>query len=416
MSAVASTSKAVALPPSPPAPACILRGHTAQISVLHFSKHGRLLFSGDIQGHVAVWDLTIFRPRLFWRPHAMGVLTLIEFDGGLLTHGRDNLVHHFTLPDHAPSIQRASASAIPSPTDPTPLEPNWSMDVNAMAYCQMSVLPLPSIDGKEEALLSVPALTKDELIDVFHIPSLSRVHRSIGADAFPIGDKTGTLMSATTFTVPPSTSSASGLHIIAGYEDGRVALFRFRGSREDAFDIPTGPKGEGQEWDLVWDEKGHREALMGLVLSPDAKSAWSVAADHYLCRYRLFDDEETEGTPHLQQFATYSPGRSGLDVRDDGKLVAVAGWDAEARLYSAKSGAPLGVLSYHRSSLHAIAFAPVPPPRKTDEDEESLEDDEDEDDEASEQNALGQRRAWLATGGKDNRITLWEPYPPEAGK
>lgn len=36
------------------------------------------------------------------------------------------------------------------------------MDVNAMAYCQMSVYPLPS--DPSGALLAVPSLTQDELV------------------------------------------------------------------------------------------------------------------------------------------------------------------------------------------------------------------------------------------------------------
>lgn len=36
------------------------------------------------------------------------------------------------------------------------------MDVNAMAYCKMSLLSVPGKQG--EALVAVPALTKDELV------------------------------------------------------------------------------------------------------------------------------------------------------------------------------------------------------------------------------------------------------------
>lgn len=117
----------------------------------------------------------------------------------------------------------------------------------------------------------------------------------------------------------------------------------------------------------------------------------------------------------MDRFETPAPGRAAIDIRDDGKLVGVAGWDGEyvpsfsplagsdelrrARLYSAKSGAPLAVLSYHRSSLHALAFGPL-----LSEGEGGLEEDSDEEEEEG--------RAWMATGGKDERISLWEVYPP----
>lgn len=111
----------------------------------------------------------------------------------------------------------------------------------------------------------------------------------------------------------------------------------------------------------------------------------------------------------MDRFETPAPGRAAIDIRSDGRLFGVAGWDGEyvlpsrwlaasdkrrrARLYSAKSGAPLAVLSYHRSSLHALAFGPLV---------ESTEEDEEED----------EGRAWMAAGGKDETISLWKVYPP----
>lgn len=64
-------------------------------------------------------------------------------------------------------------------------------------------------------------------------------------------------------TSPPSTSSTSSpqkLHLLAGYEDGRVAHFVYEGSETSAFDPPTSKRDESEGWSLIWDEKGHREA------------------------------------------------------------------------------------------------------------------------------------------------------------
>lgn len=110
---------------------------------------------------------------------------------------------------------------------------------------------------------------------------------------------------------PPSSSSTSKLHLVAGYEDGRVVLFQFNGSHSQATTPPGRRIEEGEQWELVWQESGHREAraffsplnhreskliwmnaftVMSLCISPDQRYAWSVAADHHLCKYRLFDD------------------------------------------------------------------------------------------------------------------------------
>jgi hypothetical protein len=121
------------------------------------------------------------------------------------------------MPVMPPSISRVGAAAsVPSPHDPSQgVEPAWSLDVNALAFSKMSVLQRKSDDT--EALIAVPSLTKDELVslvfgteflkqvgdaapaltfnqvDVFTVPSSGRVHRSIGAGAFAIGEKTGEL-------------------------------------------------------------------------------------------------------------------------------------------------------------------------------------------------------------------------------
>lgn len=59
------------------------------------------------------------------------------------------------------------------------------------------------------------------------------------------------------------------------------------------------------------------------------------------------------------------------------------------------------MLSYHRASLHAIAFARLPS-------SDPVAADDSDDDEADQR-----PRAWLAAGGKEDTISLWEVYPPD---
>jgi len=109
----------------------------------------------------------------------------------------------------------------------------------------------------------------------------------------------------------------------------------------------------------------------------------------------------------MHQLETPYPGRSALAIRQDDRLLAAAGWDGFARLYSAKNGAPLAALDFHRDGLFAIAFAPL----KLDlgggggaRDEDDSSDDEDD--------MIAGGKALLATGGKEGKISLWNPYPP----
>jgi len=78
--------------------------------------------------------------------------------------------------------------------------------------------------------------------------------------------------------------------------------------------------------------------------------------------------------------------------------LAIAGWDGFIRVHSAKTFKPLAVLEYHRESVYCVAFADIA----------SSSDD------ASASPDQRKNKAWLAAAGKDERISLWELYPPSA--
>lgn len=75
-------------------------------------------------------------------------------------------------------------------------------------------------------------------------------------------------MALVLFLDPPLSSVQSNssstppkkLHLLAGYEDGRVAHFVYEGSESSTFEPPTSKGEESEGWSLVWDVKGHREA------------------------------------------------------------------------------------------------------------------------------------------------------------
>jgi hypothetical protein len=77
------------------------------------------------------------------------------------------------------------------------------------------------------------------------------------------------------------------------------------------------------------------------------------------------------------------------------------------RLYSTKSIKPLGTLAYHKEACQAVAFAHnlVPAPVE-------LHGERDDDDD----NGTEERARWLASGGKDGRITLWPLIDFEGGR
>lgn len=79
------------------------------------------------------------------------------------------------------------------------------------------------------------------------------------------------------------------------------------------------------------------------------------------------------------------------------------------RLFSTKSFKPLGTLPYHRDTCHVLAFANSPaPPTSSSSPTEREEEEESDDDEEDEAGLVRGRDRWLATGGTDARVAVWE--------
>lgn len=168
-----------------------------------------------------------------------------------------------------------------------------------MIWCVLGSYLLPcETDGKGGGALADFGLIGFVQVDIFSIPSLERVHRSVGAGAWPIGSETktgefsdliipwfeevidpdptdtGTVMALSIFVSSSSDEEGSErLNLITGYEDGSVALFQYEPDDSDPStysEIPTKRREEGQGWKLIWDFKGHREAGASRSSSPCA--------------------------------------------------------------------------------------------------------------------------------------------------
>jgi ASTRA-associated protein 1 len=66
-------------------PRSILRGHKVQVHATAFVRSNDRLVSGDADGYVVVWDLTIMRPRAVWQAHSNAIL-------GIASWGADRLI------------------------------------------------------------------------------------------------------------------------------------------------------------------------------------------------------------------------------------------------------------------------------------------------------------------------------------
>jgi hypothetical protein len=66
-----------------------LRGHQAEISHIHVE--GETIVSGDVEGWIRVW------PKVVFRAHTRGVLSLVVWQDRLLSQGRDGYLRVWTM-------------------------------------------------------------------------------------------------------------------------------------------------------------------------------------------------------------------------------------------------------------------------------------------------------------------------------
>ncbi|KAG5463818.1 MAG: hypothetical protein BJ554DRAFT_2400, partial [Olpidium bornovanus] len=129
--------------------------------------------------------------------------------------------------------------------------------------------------------------------------------------------RTGMCMSV---KVVPDSSSA--LLLLTAYEIGDVVMWRFKpGSRQGTTAWAMG------EIQLVWRVKCHPEPVMALAC--DGRSCFSGSADNRLVILGI-NTVNPEGLPEPREIRLKGMGVSDVRVRDDGRIVATAGWDGKS--------------------------------------------------------------------------------------
>ncbi|ODN74132.1 hypothetical protein L202_07586 [Cryptococcus amylolentus CBS 6039] len=432
------------MPPAAPSPFHTLRTHSSPLATLHFSTSpsNGLLYSGDQEGWISVLDLRVRRVVAFWKAHEGGVLGLGEWEGGVVSHGRDNIIL-FHEPLKRPYI------AIPTSTnlDPTAYGPKITnaLPTNALNFCRFSLIQLSRNGtegskgkGKEsEGLMAVPSLIDSELVDIYHVPSLKRLHASINLHSQPAPppsgvdlpgtSKSGLVMSLNLFLPNPSSiSTEEQVGLMITYESGHSAILSTPASSlSEVYDARMSKR--PNPWDCRWMGKGHNEAIMAGTCDSRGRRGWTVSADHRLVRYEF--DQVWDGILRkdnedvVKPYATKQIGNSSIAVSGDDRVVAVGGWDGKVRLFSAATSKPLGTLSSHRDSVYALAFAhrpsssPIPLLSEQDNLTQTAEStivplsvdasDEDDDDLDEDMDGVPPKERWMASGGKDGKVALW---------
>jgi hypothetical protein len=289
------------------------------------------------------------------------------------------------------------------------------MDVNALNFCAFAMCESElhqqdeiqsALRTSEQApehrefppiLIAVPNAIDSGGIDIFHLPSERRVTKISS-------DKTTTtgMVMALSMIMHPTTHH---LMVISGYEDGQTIV---NTRTHDSLGLWL--------WKTVLLSKPHSQPLLSIDVSSAADAYYTSSADAVIAKFSIPDNSAREVLQDkpLKVLNTKHAGQQGLVVRSDGKLFATAGWDARVRVYSTTTMKELAVLKWHKEGCYAVAFAGVT-------DTDVVEPQQPEQNATRQKrNALeviklerqvkAQRTHWLAAGGKDAKISLWDVY------
>ncbi|KAI0131785.1 WD40-repeat-containing domain protein [Xylariales sp. AK1849] len=433
------------LPPA--SPKTVLRGHQAQVHAAAFVRRNQRLASGDAEGYVVLWDLTIMRPRAVWRAHTNAILGIASWGvDKVITHGRDNklIVWKVKVDDEA-----GLSTTLPLDPSPVPRPQPWILhilEVNTMNFCSFGSCSANPDGTEEELLIAVPNTLASESVDVYHLPSQERLHTVQSPEK---ADKSGMVMSLALFYVEES------LTLVIAYENGLATVTQLQ---------------EQGSWNLLYRAQSHSQPVLSLDVAPNREYFWTSGADAVLAKHPIprqtvsTQDSSpktqptcsTKGptpsngkyllsaalsgrpgpakteqikavelqTQALKIINTKHSGQQSLRVRSDGKILATAGWDAKIRVYSAQTMRELAVLKWHQVGCYAVAFASL-----VSLSEEIARDEKDSSPKGSsdggtvaivpklEDATVKDRRIkqskeahWLAAGSKDGKISLWDIY------
>ncbi|KIW01836.1 uncharacterized protein PV09_06687 [Verruconis gallopava] len=391
----------------PPAqPAYILRGHKAQIHALQFLRGNSRLLSGDADGIIIIWDVSIKRPKAVWKGHAGAILGFAVWsDDQIISHGRDGKLNVWQIRENDENYLSRELP-VEENTEGDWKQP-WllhSLQVHTLNFCAFSMCRTQTGDG---ILVATPAANEGCTV-IHELPSEQAKYLLPPAET----GKTGMVMALRILFFEDR------LHVVTGYESGLTSVQRLKA-------------GADHDWETTSICKPHTQPILSLDVLPNSGVYFTSGADAIIASVSL---RATNERKPLKVNNTKHSGQQGLSVRSDGKIFATAGWDWRIRVYSAKTLKEVAVLKWHKEGCYSIAFAQledvdgsmvtVSEPARLERDDEIKDDHENRAEQSltatfSGQNIitvrqrredLSRKTHWLAAGSKDGKISLWDIY------
>lgn len=289
----------------------------------------------------------------------------------------------------------------------------YSMAVGALNFCAFAMCVgvdrAGGLGGVDEALLAVPNALDTGGVDFFHLPNERRVS-VLRADEEV---KTGMVMALSLFRHP----GTGLLKTISGYEDGCSMIHQLVSGMPPASSPPAKP----WVWQKILVCRPHSQPVLSLDVAPSRDVYFSSSVDAIIAKIAIpaCSPGCNPETKPVKTIHTKHAGQQGLNLRSDGKIFATAGWDARIRVYSSKTLNELAVLKWHQDGCYSTAFAEILTPAVTDvsSSEETKEITRASSDSnpalkiiKEQRSSRAQRTHWLAAGGKDGKVSLWDIY------
>lgn len=229
-------------------------------------------------------------------------------------------------------------------------------------------------------------------------------------------------------TTPTDTSA---LLLLAGHESGHAIIHRLQ---REGLHYNSTP---------IYISQPHKQPVLSIAPCVPHHLFFTSAADPYLTSHPLplhhsFPTSSTSRStapspsPPLKAINTGHSGLQSLAIRSDSRILATAGWDSRARLYSAKTLKELAVLKWHKVGCYAVAFAEVldgRPEAYNHTHEKSTPDALEQGTGQNDNQAVDRRRNtqtvsktqqaredkarnmhWIAVGSKDGNVSMWDVY------
>lgn len=429
----------------PAVPAYVLRGHEAPVHALTFYADNLFLASGDSEGWLVIWSLSSKRPVAVWKAHEAGVLQieawtshrLVRYvsmltvvskgfctDTLCLSHGRD---HKFRVWQLRPDEFTGLSTTLPAETGGSaPDQPQpWllhSFSIGALNFCAFSTCndhdKENSTGEAKPQLIATPNGLDSGGIDIFQLPSEKRISQIKSDKESP----TGMVMAVS--LIYQEDNSSTRLVLVSGYEDGRVIVHVHQGNLSD----PS----VASRWLRVMSSKPHTQPVLSLEILSSQTHFLTSSADATIAKYKLPDvsAESLLETQPEKSINTKHAGQQSLSVRSDDRIFATAGWDGRVRVYSCKTLKEVAVLKWHPVGVYSTALATITDDKNdTTRGEESQKPEESSSTPTSlststgvtkrmntldlikeQREAKARRTHWLAAGGKDGKISLWDIY------